>query len=318
MRTSLLTLSLVALLATGARSTPALARDIGPSAAVAAIRHDLPLLLASQLGSEGSKLVVDWVVVDRDNAVAEWNMAGNRGVVVLRFRAGRWWWRAAAVTASDSSGSWTAMQTPGGDVSPCGANYPGPPSAHDLLVQGLIGDRLAITLSDRLRPTSSKVSAFHECMPDARYIEDTGVSYDAALFDKERIPERPALKGYVPDEQQRPGMPAGKVYYAFTLSASDSPVLFRTDSTTFRIWFPYVLSQQVRYTLNIRNVYPEVLAIPGGLKANVLHFALPSFTLPAHATAEGEIEGIAAADRRSGRDAAKRAAPQRTPSARGN
>jgi hypothetical protein len=277
---------------TGYNAAIARADDRGPAGTVAAIRRDIPLLLASQLGPDRSKLVVDWIVADKGEAVAAWHAAGDRGVVVLHFRSGRWWWRAAAVTTPDASGYWTPMRAPGEEVGSCFADSPGPPSAHDLVVAGFITESLAADLSNRLRAAAPRPFVYHECLPNAHYYEDTGVSYDARLFDKELLPVRPVLTGRVPEDWRRRGARGAKVYYVFDLSGSESmPLLFRTDSATFGIWFPYVLPLQTRFTLSLRGVNPEVRAIPGNLKDNLLHFDLPAFTLPPGSVARGEIDG---------------------------
>jgi hypothetical protein len=227
----------------------ALANDRGPAGADAQIRHDLPLLLAASLGSHRSNLVVDWVVIDKEGAVAAWHASGNRGVTVLRLREGRWWWRAAAVTTPDSSGSWTQMQAPGDGLSPCFANNPGPPSVYDLVEQGFINETLAADLSGQLKAASSKSFVYHECFPDVRYVRDVGVSYDAVLYDMESLPARPVLRGHIPERWHKPDVAGAKAYYVFDLSvATAEPLMFRTDSTSLTIWFPYVLPTNARYT----------------------------------------------------------------------
>jgi hypothetical protein len=277
---------------TGYHAAIARTDDRGPTGTVMAIRHDIPLLLASQLGPDRSKLIVDWVVADNGEAVVAWHVAGDRGVVVLRFRSGSWWWCAAAVTTPDAAGYWTPMRTPGEEVGACFADSPGPPSAHDLVMEGFIGKSLAADLSNRLKAAAPRPFVYHECFPNAHYYEDTGVSYDARFFDKELLPVRPVLTGRVPENWRKPGARGANVYYVFTLSGSEStPLLFRTDSATFRIWFPYVLPLQTRFTLSIHKVNPEVRAVPGNLKDNVMHFDFPAFTLPPGSVVHGEING---------------------------
>jgi hypothetical protein len=114
--------------------------DDGPHDAVAAIRHDLPILLANALAASQvrSAAVTQWVVTDGRQAVAEWRAGQHRGVVVLRFRTGRWWWLGAASSDSADDGTWSRMRAPGTFLSLCEGSHRGPPSAHDLLVQGFI------------------------------------------------------------------------------------------------------------------------------------------------------------------------------------
>jgi hypothetical protein len=42
---------------------------------------------------------------------------------------------------------------------------------------------------------------------------------------------------------------------------------------------------------HLANVTPEITAVPGRLQNNVLHVALPPFTLQTAVTAHGEIDG---------------------------
>lgn len=44
-----------------------------------------------------TKPTVDWIITDGQVAVASWHAEHRQGIVNLRLRSGRWWWRAAAV-----------------------------------------------------------------------------------------------------------------------------------------------------------------------------------------------------------------------------
>jgi hypothetical protein len=76
-----------AALAAAACFLPAAAADYGPSRAIAAIHHDLPVLLAARVGTA----TVEAAFVESDEALAVWQAASARGTCVLRYRSGRWW-----------------------------------------------------------------------------------------------------------------------------------------------------------------------------------------------------------------------------------
>ncbi|MGA8098924.1 MAG: hypothetical protein WB810_09720, partial [Candidatus Cybelea sp.] len=87
---------------------------------------------------------------------------------MFHYRTGRWWWRAAAVTSSEAPGAWTAMRTPGEDVSPCGAVSPRPPSSNDLYLAGFINKKLADNVRAGLSVSGSTNVKMVLCDPDAR------------------------------------------------------------------------------------------------------------------------------------------------------
>jgi hypothetical protein len=276
-------------------TAPTHASDLGPTPSVSAIRHSLPLLLAGSLGSDTHKLVVEWVVVDQRDAVAAWRAAGNRGVVVLQLRQGRWWWRAGAAGSSSLPGGWTSMQAPG-NVTACGANASGPPTADQLFQQGFVSKKLAAELTPRLRTTPSKSAPLVICdLAYAYFVRDTSEVYGAVLSHKELLPVPPYavhLAGRIPEDWHKPHVRGASVYYVFNLSVEQPvPILFRTDSTSLDVWFPYVLPKAPRFTLTVRNVAPEITGVRGTLEDNTLHFLLPPFTLPANNVAHGQIDG---------------------------
>jgi hypothetical protein len=269
----------------------------GTAVAIAAIRHDLPLLLAARLRDVHVKPSVDWVVANGNNAVAMWHAGKNRGIVSLRFRSDRWWWRGAATATWP--GEWTPMWVPGRQASCFGyAVAPGPPSAHDLLAQGFIDKALADELSDRLRATpTTGIPELKECFPDTRYIKSPTDAYDATFFHKEDVGWRWfTLHGRAAAGSSKATIPGADTYYVFTLSAqafpadAPPPTITFASGSTFEVWFPYVLPTDRRYTLRITGVLPEPASISGTLRNNVLRFVLPSFTLRTDVPAQGEIE----------------------------
>jgi hypothetical protein len=117
------------------------ARDVGSESAAAAIRHDLPLLLASN-DIDPKQVTVDWVVSDARDAVAQWHAPEHlRGISAFRFEGGKWWWRAGSAAITNSTGGWTKLDSPGHGVDNCGVAGP-PPTAQQLLALGYVDSGL--------------------------------------------------------------------------------------------------------------------------------------------------------------------------------
>jgi hypothetical protein len=188
------------------------------------------------------------------------------------------------------------MQVPGNVVSSCGA-MSNPPTADQLFREGFVNKKLAADLTPRLKATQSKQTAVMICDPAyAYFVTDTGGVHDAVLSHKELLPVPPdavRLAGHIPEDWRKPQLGGASVYYVFNLSVEQPvPILFKTDSTSLDVWFPYVLPKAARFTLTVRNVTPEVTGVRGTLKDNTLHFLLPPFTLPANNVAHGQIDGL--------------------------
>jgi hypothetical protein len=266
----------------------------GPRDAVAAIRHDLPILLADALTSYEVRPtpVIEWVLTDGREGVAEWRAGQRRGVVVLRFRTGRWWWLGAASNDSTDDGTWSRMRVPGTDLDLCEGSRRGPPSAHDLLVQGFIDAPLAARVSQTLGTTpQSGAIAIALCDSFGEYGEgSTTGGYVASFFHpKNDLPVPLTLDGRGPADWQRPSRPGSELYYVFRLSAEKPAAARFTAGSTFGVWFPFVLDTKKLYKLRISDVTPELQVAPKSTKNNVLHFVLPAFEIPEGSMALGEI-----------------------------
>ncbi len=303
---------------------PALASDVGPGAAVATIRHDLPLLLAAQFKDKPTKPTIDWIVTDGNDAVAMWSAEARRGVVNLRLRSGRWWWWAAAVkTISNAEAPWTLMRTPGIDLEDCDSvTVPNPPSANSLLAEGYIGKALARELASRLPAIhTSNIGGGSDCDPDPQYlVSTTGESEVTFTHREDYLPTWFTWIGQTAGDREGETGSSWTARYSFTLTArrdnseegmqrlvhstlkplfdkllpTPPPTLAFRRNSTIDVWLPYVLAQQDHYVLRISNVTPDIDGVPGTLKNNVLHFVLPAFTLHWEEVAHGEIYGSSA------------------------
>jgi len=195
------------------------------------------------------------------------------------------------------------MWAPGSELTYCGAHLSGPPSAQELLVNGFIGKPLAHDLSDRLRPTPMPNGLeFDSCLGDPRYVKSMSDGYDATLFHKQDLGLISlTLSGREPTDWQRAAIPGADLYYLFSLKAvtyqrtAPYPDIAAAASlergSTFEVWFPFVLAKDKHYTLQLSDAVPEIQALSGTLKNNVLRFALPSFALKKGVIAHGEIDG---------------------------
>jgi hypothetical protein len=317
MRLAVLKSALATCVAIVVQTAPAMASDIGPSTSVAAIRHDLPLLLATPLKNLRGTPSVDWVVANDQEAVAMWHAGRNRGLIILRFDSGHWLWRGSSVSTTYMPDSWTPVRSPGDnfDTAPCGEHLPGPPSAQKLLALGLTTAALADQLQTRLKPVSMpKTLTYISCDFASNVLWNTSGPYGITFLHKEEYDATwLTLIGRAPVDSESKVTLGSDLYCAFDLTTlpDDSPrniehlvhsvyqSLFPTPPPTFTfrrgstidVWFPYVLPESDQYVLSVSNVVPQLHDIPATLRDNVLHFVLPGFMLRRGAVAHGEIDG---------------------------
>lgn len=279
--------------------TAASASDSRPSDAAAAIRRDLPILLAGPLSDQGAKAtaVVDIVLTDGSEAVATWHAPAfhqrYRGLVALHFVSGRWRWRAATASLAGEAGAWTPMSVPGQLLSFCGAGGSGPPSARAMLMRGFISRSFAEQFADKLKPSRPlAASELVLCDPSPGDVEDesTNEGYDARFLHEEEYPrDLFVLTGRGPRNSEPSDLEGAEPVYVFTFSATKPvPVKFPRGST-FSVWFPFVLDRSSRYILTVRDIFPEIQPVAGKLKNNMLTFNLPTFSMPAGTEVRGEI-----------------------------
>lgn len=287
----------LAVLAAALSSLPAFASDAdeGPPNAIVGVRHDLPLLLADALAQYDVRpiAVIEWVVTDGRQAVAEWRAGSRRGVVVLRFQSGKWWWRGAASHDPAYGNTWSKMDAPGRDLGLCSGSHLGPPSAHDLLVQGFISGSLAARVSARLEPVpQTATTAISFCDSFGMYEGSVEGGYDAGFFHpRNELSWQFAFNGHGPTGWQLPTMPGSKLYYVFTMSTTTQAAVRFAAKSTLDVWFPFVLDSSRLYMLRINHVIPEIEVAPSSTRNNVLHFVLPPFEILEGNVAQGEIAG---------------------------
>ena len=149
-------------------------RDVGSESAGAAIRHDLPLLLASN-DIDPNQVIVDWVVSDARDAVAQWHAPEHlHGITALRFEDGKWWWRAGSALMPNLEGGRTKLDSPGHDVDNCGVAGP-PPTPERFLALGYIDSGLVRTLAGKL-PATRRSTALQRCRSQSVILSQSEVS----------------------------------------------------------------------------------------------------------------------------------------------
>jgi hypothetical protein len=270
----------------GASST----RDYGPPKAIAAVRHDLPLLLAASL--KPTRPTIDWVITDGEDAIATWHVGAVRGLVAMELKSGRWWWRAAATRNPGAHGAWTRLLLPGGFLGSCPTWFKAAPSVQDLLAQGFVNEHLVAILSRRLEPAKPPGGGLLvDCRPVSGFANSMDDGYYASFLRnrKDHITVPVALTGRGSTIGPSGHRLSAVTYYAFDFSESLFELARFRAGATLDVWFPYVLDKRVRYVLYLRNIDPEIVALPGKLENNTLHFTLPAFGLRAGTKAHGEI-----------------------------
>lgn len=85
--------------------------------------------------------------------------------------------------------------------------------------------------------------------------------------------------------------PGGNAYVYFNLVTDAGTPVDVPAGTTVDIWCPFVLDTNKTYSLTLAKAAESVGPINGKLRGNILHFELPAFTIPAHTTLAGEVDG---------------------------
>jgi hypothetical protein len=292
-------LAIAAVVLAAAIALPVEAADVGPRQDVRAIRHDVPILLASQV-SENAPAVVDDVVIEEDAAIATWRSGGAVGIIGLSRRRNRWW--AGGIVRQAEWGWRSSMPF---DV-PCTAIHR-LRSIEVLQRLGVNGELLsrAIALSTRLQSfvRSEGASPFYGgCTVDAYSVSEYPVVFDnfdgyAAHFALAFLPDRKwnvkvtSAQSRAPTDAELSPAPGVSAYYILSMRRQDGTAPSYPAGSSLDVWFPFVLDPAVRYTFELRFVTPSIDGSPGTLQNNVLHFGLPAFAMPAGKEAVGEIDG---------------------------
>lgn len=99
------------------------------------------------------------------------------------------------------------------------------------------------------------------------------------------------VRGRAPTESESWASQSGDGYFFFSSTVQSSVPIHVEAGTTIDVWFPFALDPSLYYGLTIAHADKPIGPIDGTLKANVVHYVLPAFTLPPGATLMGEIDG---------------------------
>jgi len=288
---------------------PLIARadDYGPSRTIAAIRHDLPVLLAAELRQQPSQLSgpqIAGVVVSGDAALAELgNLVLDRWVRVeqMRYRYDRWWIEG------------TLLIDAGKDNAESGPSNP-LRSASSLLWQraGIPKSLVALAIANLPLVPGATVRTYATPPPCPFSCFANGSSPEALLFtsapqwltrggyrlnmqfapndagEDTRIQD---ANGRAPTQAESWVTPGGNSYFFFSGTVQSTQPVHVQAGTTVDVWFPFVLDASLRYSLTIAgHGFTALGPVDGTLDDNTLHFVLPAFTVSPGVELMGEVE----------------------------
>jgi hypothetical protein len=101
----------------------------------------------------------------------------------------------------------------------------------------------------------------------------------------------PTAAEFLPNHPIAPGWGYSNAVCFFDLAIGGKNTIVFAPGTTIDIWFPFVLDDQLRYTLSFfSNDKPSGLIV-GSIFDNTLHFALPQFVMAPDKPFMAEIDG---------------------------
>lgn len=260
----------------------AAADDVGPHPDLRAIRATLPVLLAAQLDKarmDRTHFHTDDVVVDGNDAVAFWEDDVARGIAVVHRRSDLWW-----LANHD-----TACQPI--------------PTQRELVERWGLSAKLAALAAQHIAvidasPAPAPMAVLQQaasvaCRPSGSPNDavDTSDGY-VTRFHAPGIAIAPLLllRGRAPTLAEMPPTSGANSYYFFTLTnTTGNPI--HLAGLTLDVWCPFVLDPSLTYGVSALFSDPILVAIDGTLDDNVMHFALPPFTLRPGVELMGVIDG---------------------------
>lgn len=267
--------------------------DLGPPQSVAAIRTDVPKLLANRMGGDGSVSVTD-VVADATRAVAIWQGGGNVGIAVLQKRNARWWLMAYALHPLKRN-EWTDLKTTAPTNLYCGSGENPAPAADVLTKRFAIPPSVAQSAAASYAESTPASPMAIATSPRGTLVRGRWV--DCATYP---VPYA-AVDGYVLDLAgmfTREAMPALTASNATPESETSIARLVHVTissseplpPSTLNVWCPWPLDPTSRYTLTLRLTNGREQRIAGSLdNANNLHFVLPPIPIVPLAVTRGTI-----------------------------
>lgn len=301
--------------ALGATMSAARADVYGPHSDIRAIRAAVPVLVAAFVRSAGgapADIRVDDIVVDGDEAIADWREAHSSGLIGLARRYGTWWVSGKIVRdANAPTGSvyWYLFPQPGSLFEGCVGSAAFQAAPIELPVTLHVDDAIAMLAAAHIPAIATDAAAQRlwrsahpqsltvpgtvpECYNPypARSLLDFGGGYRAYMT----WSAPPSLTisrftGRAPTAAEFPPSPGANSVYFFSFEiGATTPATVNNGSLD--VWCPFVLDPERRYSLTIDYVTPAVGPVYGTLFDNTLRFALPAFTIAPNTSAMGEID----------------------------
>jgi len=97
--------------------------------------------------------------------------------------------------------------------------------------------------------------------------------------------------GRPPTKTEMAPSPGADGLFFFHMDLSANASVHVGSGSTMDVTFPSKLDPTYRYSMTLARTVPNVIDVPGALRGNTLHFALPAFVVPAGTRIIGEIDG---------------------------
>jgi hypothetical protein len=263
--------------------------DFGDPAQVAAIRHDIPILLDERLAYTHRTPVIEWVVSDGYRAVANWDAGDIGGLIALALRAGKW--RVVSEVGRDADGWWSPLGYPYG----CRHNNLREPSGRELVDANLIDAGLLPSLEQRLVP-NVPTTPFKDLIVDcystiaSQTLNGYHLTFSPHYDDNTRM-----AFSFVESASDKPSeLSSSGDSFRFRIAANDWSDRPSSATATVRegrvtIWVPFVLDAGRTYVLSLDGNAWSVAAIKATVKYNTLTFDLPRFPMRAGTIVNGVV-----------------------------
>jgi len=265
------------------------ADDYGHRRDVAAIRHDLPVLLAAGPYAAAQPPQFESVVVSGADALVECDACSSTALLRLHYRYDRWWLLGYA-TAS-SNGLLTA-----------GLTQPLVALAHSHLATTQRADAATpparcktfscYFVSGEIYDVTAPIQLpFNPTRPGRMRGDAYLATVTLSDNDGNASSKIANLEGRAPTEGESWITQGGNSYYFFSGTVQSTKPVHVQAGTTIDVWFPFVLDTSLRYSLTIAgHGFSAISPVEGTLVDNTLHFVLPAFTAAPGVDLMGEIE----------------------------
>jgi hypothetical protein len=263
--------------------------DVGDPDQVAAIRHDVPILLEARLSSPRQSPVIKWVVADGSRAITTWDAGEVGGLIALSLHSGKW--RLVGETTRDKDGWWSPI----GDSPGCRHNNSLEPSAQELVDAKFIDSGLRTSLESRLVP-NVPTTPRQEPIVDCYYMDAVEVTkhYIMTFIPHYNEATRTAFSFVKLPPNDADDILSSGDSFRFGVALHDwsgqpSAKVATVDGAQLTIWPPFVIDPRYAYILNLDGVVPPVGALKATVEDNTLIFHLRRFTMRADTAAYGVV-----------------------------